>query len=352
MYNTELHTIFTTPCPDAPQLSGTNATTLTTEHKNRIARWLDYLYVPSETTDSIAATLDRIVTTNQQSRPGAKTIPVLTAANGAGKSTFITEWARGHYLDHFRTVDLQPFTIPTICDHDGLIVEDCPVVYVNVDGNMGASELDDAICEFFRLPTTGTRSAVAVRARHALRTHRVQIMIIDDAHFLNTRRIRGRQLLDHIKNLNTELGIRGATTILVGANLEGGAILDDPQINCRSRTFVLPEYALTTQPGMAACQRSLRTIEQTLRAHIPGIREQSLARVLAGRITARVGGLHGDMFRLVAEAYKWFLDDEHAEWLGKTHVAAAEVPDRVLNGEKEAATSKARRDTLGNIATM
>ena len=351
MYNIELHNFFARTGPAAPQLAHRAVPELSEDDKDLIIDWLDYLFVASDDTDEVDRALNKIIARNRRARPGAKTIPILTAPNGTGKSTFMLEWGRKYYADHFTGTQLDPFTVPTL-EEDGLIIEECPIVYLNVDGNMGAADLNKAICAFFRLGTYGTKAEVGERAGHALRTHRVRILIVDDAHFLNTRKILGRELLDHIKNQNTELGVVGATLILVGANLEGGPILEDPQITCRSRTLAFHDYGTTDAAGMAACQRSLKRIEHTLRQHIPGIREDSLSRVLAGRITERVGGRHGDMAGLVREAYKCLLEDEGATWLSKQHINDADVPDRIRKREQQQAAPRKKRHSLRKISTM
>ena len=68
-------------------------------------------------------------------------------------------------------------------------------------------------------------------------------------------------MLDHIKFLNTELGEGAASLVLVGADLVGGELLNDPQINGRSKTFAVAQYEIDEPDEQQVWQRVIRDIE-------------------------------------------------------------------------------------------
>lgn len=339
----DLHKFAATALPAPPALADIPVDALTDDQRRVITGWLGYLYLPTATTERMETQLRSVIERNSCSRPGAKTIPIVTAINGMGKSTMMFELCRQFYLEQIPAQRLIVGTLPTFNPQLGVHAAHIPIVWLNVGSADGKGDLDAAICRFFGLPIAGSKGACSARALHALRTHKVKIVVIDDAHLLRTHKVLGRQLLDHLKVLNTELGVLGATMIIVGADLESSDITDDPQIACRSTTFTMNKYEITTDEGRAAIQRILADLEQLLLPNIPGITPHLLSRVLAGPITGRVGGRHGDIIKLVVDACSDYILHATSPSLTADVIATTVITDRARAAQHRSQAAKTKR---------
>ncbi|MWD31075.1 hypothetical protein E0K89_026955, partial [Aquicoccus sp. SCR17] len=116
---------------------------------------------------------------------------------------------------------------------------------------------------------------------HAVARHGVKLLILDDAHMLRAKQARARDVLDYVKFLNTMMGERDGTLVLVGANMEGGPVYQDPQVAARLRTFALHPYNVqqdTTE--RMAWQHLLAAVEKKFMPYLDTITEGTLTREL------------------------------------------------------------------------
>ena len=166
-----------------------------------------------------------------------------------GRAQYRT-WTSGAHVDHRG----RPVTPPA----DGYDADLCPIVWINLPAGATSSGVDRQILNFFGLPWEGAVAEFTNRAIRAARRHQAQVLIVDDAHLLKTDCKSGRVALDHIKHLNTELGYIDTTLVVVGANLEDGDLVNDPQIAGRlkmqtaSRTTSTPNLAGHRLPARTA----------------------------------------------------------------------------------------------------
>jgi len=94
----------------------------------------------------------------------------------------------------------------------------------------------------------------------------VRLVVVDDAHLLKMNRVGGREVLDYLKFLNTELGELHGTLVLVGAHLDGGPIVTDPQIEARLHLLHLHPFGIEAREEQVAWKRFLRDADATLHA--------------------------------------------------------------------------------------
>lgn len=176
-------------------------------YATQVRKWYRAQFFTTPDLEAIARHLSEIVRANDDSLPGAKTFMSVTGPNGAGKSTFVKRWAMERHRESATKYpasgpDGRPVWNPdphTECD----VV---PVCWVNLPSAARVKDLNAVILEFLGLPGEGLARLQTGRVLGACERHLVRLLIIDDAHLLNTGQRIGREVLDHVKVLNTELG--------------------------------------------------------------------------------------------------------------------------------------------------
>lgn len=271
-------------------------------HNDQLRRWLRHLFVQTAELADIADVMTEIVRTNAESPPGAKDVVVLTGENAVGKSTLMKKWGRQNYREWTKSSELDGRGRPIWHPTEDAEADICPVVWINLHSSAKIKEFDSQILEFFGLPAEGVIRNLSNRVVRAAERHRVRVLVVDDAHLLKTDWRGGRDVLDHVKHINTELGEIGATLILVGANLDGGDLVTDPQIAGRLRLLNFPRYGIDDLAEQRAWQRILCDIEEQLLPHLPAGKPGMLFTELAGELWYRTQGFLGDLTRLAGEA--------------------------------------------------
>lgn len=293
------------------------------DHTAQLRQWLRQIYLQTGELAGIAQVISDVVDANSESPSGAKDIAVVTGKNAVGKSTLIKGWARQRYNDWTahaaRDARGRPIWNPDVKTEADL----CPVVWINLHSSARIKEFDSQILEFFGLPGEGVIRNLSNRVVRAAERHRVRVLVIDDAHLLKTNWKGGRDVLDHVKHINTELGEIGATLVLVGANLEGGDLVEDPQIAGRLKLIAFPQYEIDGLEEQRAWQRIVRDIEELLLPHLPGGRPGMLFTELAGELWFRTQGYLGDLTKLLCEATLAAIND-------RTHAIRAEHLETVI----------------------
>lgn len=281
---------------ESPPVSGSGRRWLA-----QLRRHLNAVRVTTDPAERLCEQLSEIVEDNQATPPGAKTVISLTAPFGAGKSTLVKHWAYGLHRD--RIADLDHDRVPTWRPRPGTTATLAPVLYAPVRANSKIKDLNAEILAFLGYPGEGLTRATTTHVVAALATHGVQLIILDDVHMLHTRNRSGRDTLDYVKYLNTALGELGGTLVLVGADLTGGDLLVDEQIETRLAPFTLDPYP---QPqdvaGRRAWQRFLKALEAHHLPYLPEAPTGLLAQTHAGYLWKRTQGYVGETVRLVTRA--------------------------------------------------
>ncbi|MFL0579534.1 TniB family NTP-binding protein [Dietzia sp. 179-F 9C3 NHS] len=298
-----------------------------------MSQWYRWNFLMTSDRESISAQLSEVVTANFDSPPGAKTFASITGPNGTGKSSLVRKWAKDRYLQwtaDYATSgpDETPVWFPdaqTECD----VV---PVCWVNLPSAARVKDLNAVVLEFLELPGEGVARLQTGRMLRACERHRVRLLIIDDAHLLKSGQRIGREVLDHVKVLNTELGELGASIVLVGADLEGGELLTDPQIAARLKTHALGPMAAGTDAERLQWQMLLAEQELLLAPHLPQSEPGDLHDQLAGLLWARTQGYLGDLRDLLAEGAGSAIADGSGA-ITRAHIESVRLSARAEEGQ-------------------
>lgn len=247
-----------------------------------------------------AQRLEQVVRTNRMRPPGAMQMAALSAPFTAGKSTLIKLWALGVY--RALVANQLATNRPTWSPEPGVSADLRPVVYVTLRASSTVKDVNAQLLLFLGYPPEGLARTTTTRVLHALKMHGVRLVIIDDAHMLRATNALGRQVLDYVKFLNTELGEQNGTIVLVGAHLESTAILDDPQIRGRLTVVKLVPYGIQTTEQRRGWQRFLKSAEAPVLPYLPGAEPGLFSRVLPQHLWRRTQGFVGDTTKLIAGA--------------------------------------------------
>lgn len=301
------------------------------EYAAQVRRHLRGRRLVSPKHDDVTAQLDRALKEVEAEPPGARTILSLSAPFAIGKSSLIKRWA----LDHYRTWVDDPASpeLPEWEDRTGTRFDFVPIIYVTLMARSKARDVHGAILSFLGYPSRGSVTEITLRTTNALRDHRVRLIIVDDAHMLHTSSITGRETLDALKQINTELGELGGTLVLVGANLTDGPALTDPQVRGRLYEHHLTPYTVANPDEVAQWQRLLGNAEPLLRTYLPDLPCDSLPTLLAGTIYKRTQGFVGDVSALLAGAVFHALRDGRSQ-LESGDLADVRLSQRANDGER------------------
>jgi len=325
------HRHATTASPPAPEAlpPGRPATS---SHVTAVARHLRATHFPAAVLEGLAVDLSATVDANAQRPPGSKQVLAVTAPNAAGKSTLLKQWARARYLD---TIGDQAASssLPSWEPRPGYTAHLVPVVYINLIAGSRIKEINAQILTFLGYPGEGLTRVTTTRVVHALGMHQVRLVIVDDAHLLKMNRIGGREVLDYLKFLNTELGELHGTLVLVGAHLDGGPIVTDPQIEARLHLLHLYPFGIEAREEQVAWQRFLRDAETILAPFLPTTAPGTLSQGQAAYLWKRTQGYLGDTATLLTDATLAALT--RGTPLTRADLAAVTLSERAQAAEKD-----------------
>jgi len=297
----------------------------------RVEQSFERLVLPRAHTEPVQAGMDRVLRKNARQAPGAKRMIMLDAPFATGKSTMIKSWAQG--LHRRWLGDQLTCERPTWRPEPGVTADLVPVVYATLRSASKVKEVNAQILAFLRYPTEGLTRVTTTKVVSALFTHGVRLLIIDDAHMLKTTSIIGRETLDYLKFLNSELGEAGGSMVLVGADLKNGALHADPQIEGRLQRFALTPYEITTVAGKTAWQAFLADAERILLPYLPGATPGLFARQHAPYLWLRTQGYVGDTATLLTEGLLTALAADTT--LTREHLAAITLSERAHHAEAD-----------------
>lgn len=279
-------------------------------YADQVRSWLRGRTILTPTLVSVADSLTGAETANRESPPGAKTILAVSGPNGLGKSTLVRRWAASRYREWTHpVVDRSADGLPVWRPDELTECDIVPVCWVNLHAAARIKDVNSQILSFFGLPSDGVARVQTGRVLNACDRHRIRLLVIDDVHLLKSSQKVGREVLDHVKHLNTELGEIGATMVLIGANLKGGGLLEDPQIAARLDVHHLEPYAVDTMEERRRWQTLLAHEEEALAPHLPELTAGVLHSDLAGHLWKRSQGYLGDLSLLLTEATRAALVD-------------------------------------------
>lgn len=276
-----------------------------------------------------------VIARNGRRPKGAKDVVTVSAPFAAGKSTFVKAWAQAAYRQQMTTH--APHTDrPTWQPEPGMTADWVPQLYITLRAASKIMDLNAALLAFLGYPSEGAVRVATTRVLHVLKVHRVELLIIDDAHMVRQTGVL-RDTLDYLKMLITELGELGGTMMLVGAKLD--PIHEDPQIKARLTKIFLQPYAADTDDDRRSWQQLLRRAETVLLPYLDTAPPGVFARQHAGHIWRRTQGYVGDTTQLLVEALLAAQADG-APTITREHLDAVPLPARAAAAEADLVTAR------------
>ncbi|SHX65070.1 AAA family ATPase [Mycobacteroides abscessus] len=232
-----------------------------------------------------------IVDSNAQDGDKAKGAIAIDAFPGLGKSSAVLAFAKQFHLRETRFAG-------TTTDSGN---ERWPVCRVGLTGNTGIKEFNRAMLEFFAHPgrTRGTAADYARRALDCVLSCEVQLLIIDDLHFLNVRNGAGVAVSNHFKYIANEFPV---TMIFIGVGLASSGLLSEgsrysdavlAQTGRRTTLLGMEPFMVRDEHGRREWRQLLATIDSKLRLaeHRQGMVADDLCEYLFVRSTGHIGSL-------------------------------------------------------------
>jgi hypothetical protein len=204
--------------------------------------------------------LAEIVESNRQDGDKNRPAVLVDSYPGLGKTTAVLDYAKQYYLEQIEL-------------HGEVTAEGhrrVPIIYVALTGNTQIRGLNEAICRFYGLPTSGNADTLAARAVDAVQSLATQVFVVDDIHFLDMARRDAQVMANHFKYLSNAFPV---TLIYIGVGVAARGILDEglspaealfAQFGRRTTPLPLPPFLVETDEGRHAWRRLLLSIEQKL----------------------------------------------------------------------------------------
>ncbi|GGT58525.1 hypothetical protein GCM10010271_72510 [Streptomyces kurssanovii] len=165
---------------------------------------------------SIHHQIRRRMMTNSRQPAGARRGIVLDGPATLGKSTLVKTFAYDfeHELrrDHPDRFDKRYIV-------DGLLIDYTPVVYLNIPSQATPKDLSVALADYLAQPyrSGATKSDITRLVLDNMRRVGVELVIIDDAHFMDLSLKEGKVVNDHLKHIANHTA---ATFIYTGVDLK------------------------------------------------------------------------------------------------------------------------------------
>jgi hypothetical protein len=275
-----------------------------------------------------------IVAANRQDGDKNKPAALIDAYPGLGKTTAVQEYAKTY---HQQQIALRGDTTP-----DGH--RRVPVIYLALTGNTHIKGLNQAICRFYGLPTTGNADTLAARAVDTVLALGTQVFIIDDVHFLDMRRRDAQAMANHLKFLSNAFPV---TIIYIGVGVAARGLLTEgmttaqalyAQFGRRTTPLTLAPFLVESASGRRQWRRLLLTIEHSvvLADKYPGMLADDLSDYLYTRSTGHFASLMTLIARGCERAIRV-----------KRERLSVELMDKVPN---DAAAEQARKELAAAIA--
>jgi hypothetical protein len=240
--------------------------------------------------------IDLIVQSNRQESDRIRGVGAIDAFPGLGKTTIADTFARS--FDRREILRRGP---ETDTGHPRL-----PVFRVSLSAGTTLKSLNEKICQFYGHPSMEkarhgySADRFAGFALDCILSSETKLGIIDDIHFITPRRKDGKDVINHLKYLNSEFPV---TFLFAGVDLEGKGFFSDPQTASRWTRLEVAPFEINTDEGRADWQSLIKATErQLVLAHArPGM-ITSIADYLFARTTGHIGSFFSLITRGCYEA--------------------------------------------------
>ncbi|MEP7765920.1 TniB family NTP-binding protein [Sanguibacter sp. 25GB23B1] len=295
-------------------------------------RWIQSVVFPWKAGAVAQRRLTDLVENNEFRPPGAKNVIVVTAEFTVGKSTLVRAWAQDFYKQVLASKIESPQP-PTWRPRRGVEAHHVPVAWIDLGSDGKIRMLNIQVLDYFGYPTTGRIPDLTVRFSKVVDNHGVRLLVVDDINLLQLRHKDSRQVLDHLKHVNTVLGQHGGSLILVGKQEDNGLVFTDPQLAGRLQVIRLAPFTVDTAEGAAAWQEFLHGVERRLLPYLPAARPGLLAGTHAPRIWRLTQGFISDTAELLKGAAHLAAVD--GSWtITSTHLEAVSLSERATGAQQ------------------
>jgi hypothetical protein len=218
--------------------------------------------------------IQRRMRTNARQAPGARRGIVIDGPATIGKSTLVKVFAADHER-RLRRRHPERFTHPGSAPYivDGHAVDYTPVIYLNIPSQATPKDLSILLADFLCCPQPhrATKNEVTTAILSIMRLCGVELVIIDDVHFLDLSAREGKIVNDHLKYLANHTA---ATFIYTGADLntsglflEGRGSARATQTAGRNTLTTMRPFTITTDPGRREWAGVIKAMEDSLALH-------------------------------------------------------------------------------------
>lgn len=238
---------------------------------------------------------------NQDTPAGARPGLLIDGPATVGKSTLVKMIARKFELA-LRDDFPERFSPDKLGDY-------VPVVYLSVPDTVTPKQISVALARYLHVPlkrgTKDTKDDIDELILKAIKQAGVQLLIIDDLHFLDCSQREGRASNDHIKYLANHAA---CTIVGTGVDLEDSPLLSEgrgtgrnTQTSGRFSQHKLRPFALETKEQAQQWISVVQTLEDALvlYQHKPGSLTRRHWRYLHDRTGGSIAALH-DLIRIGA----------------------------------------------------
>ena len=286
---------------------------------------------------------------NEDAPAGARPGILIDGPATVGKSTLVKMIAR-KFERELREDHPQRFAPDRLGDY-------VPVVYLSVPDSVTPKQISLALARYLHVPVrpAGTKDDIDELVLKAIRRAGVQLLIIDDLHFLDCSQREGRASNDHIKYLANHAS---CTIVGTGVDLQHSPLLSEgrgggfnTQTAGRFSHHLLRPFALDSKDQAEQWIGVVQTLEQAvvLYHHEPGSLARQHWRYLHERTAGSIAALH-DLIRLAAvRAVRRGIESLNRELLDSITMSyASEVQyAKVIDAQRK----QRRRTTKANPAT-
>jgi hypothetical protein len=228
--------------------------------------------VRTEQMKQIHHQIHRRMRTNARQAPGARRGIVLDGPATIGKSTLVKVFAadferslRLHHPERFtRQGSPTPYTV------DGYVVDYTPVVYLNIPSQATPKDLSMLLADYLchPQPHRATKNEITTVVLDGMRLCGVELVVIDDVHFLDLSAREGKVVNDHLKYLANHTA---ATFIYTGVDLttsglflEGRGSTRATQTSGRNTLRTMRPFTVTTDHARREWVAVIKAMEDAL----------------------------------------------------------------------------------------
>ncbi|GAA1898878.1 ATP-binding protein [Streptomyces sodiiphilus] len=225
------------------------------------------IIVRTPTMDKIHHQVRRRMRVNARQAAGARRGIVLDGPATIGKSTLVKMLAYD-YEHELREAYPERFSEQYIVeDH---IVDYTPVVYLSIGSQATPKDLSTALADYLALPyrSGATKSAITRIVLEQMRLCGVELVIIDDAHFMDLSLHEGKVVNDHLKYIANHTA---ATFVYTGVDLkrsglflEGTGSTRANQTAGRNTLIRMTNYTIKTREQRAEWLTVLLSLDEHL----------------------------------------------------------------------------------------